>query len=110
MRVQRWGRVATRDPSLALDVPPRHSRSVTTPTISLEALDPRTDPEDPLAGIEPYPAPLDAAKIPAHLRDNPLVETYLALTAEQEAGLARLADSDAEDDEAVAAALLASAR
>ncbi|MEI8254861.1 MAG: hypothetical protein WCJ30_04235 [Deltaproteobacteria bacterium] len=72
--------------------------------------DPRADPGDPLAGIEPYPAPLDPAKIPVHLRGNPLVEAYLALTPEQEAGLSRLADSDAEDDEAVAAALAASVR
>jgi len=83
---------------------------VPTPKISHASLDPREDPDDPLAGIEPFPAHLDPAKIPAHLRDNPLVEAYVALTPEQEAGLARLADSDAEDDEAVAAALLASAR
>jgi hypothetical protein len=72
--------------------------------------DPADDPADPLARVRPWPEPVSTDDVPEALRDNPLVRAYLALTPEQEGGLARLAASDARDDEAVAAALVASVR
>lgn len=75
-----------------------------------EWFDPANDPEDPLTRVRPWPLPVAQADVPAPLRDNPIVQAYLAMSPEQERDLARLAESDAQDDEAVAAALLASVR
>lgn len=57
-----------------------------------------------------YPEPLHAEDVPAHLRDNTLVRHLLALTPEDEAGLAALAREDAADDERTAAEILASVK
>ena len=72
--------------------------------------DPTVDPADALARVHPWPTPVSVDDVPEALRNNPLVLAYLALTPEQQGGLARLAESDARDDEAVAAALVASVR
>lgn len=72
--------------------------------------DPAGDPGDSLARVPVWPHPVTLADVPEALRDNPLVRAYLALTPEQERGVARLAESDARDDETVAAALVASVR
>ena len=48
-----------------------------------------------------FPAPLGLSQVPAALALNPLVETLLALSFEQEASLAALAERDAGDELAV---------
>jgi len=75
-----------------------------------EWFDAADDATDPLAQVRPWPHPVSSDDVPDALRDNPLVRAYLALTPEQERGLVRLAESDAREDEAVAAALIASVR
>jgi hypothetical protein len=66
---------------------------------------------DPAAKtIARYPAPLPTGPLPAHLEDNAIVQLYLTLAPQYEAEFAQMAASDAGDDEAVAAALVASAR
>ncbi len=75
-----------------------------------EWFDPARDPGDELTAVPAWPQPFDHGAVPEALRSNPLVETLLALTPEQERGLAALAASDADDDAVVADAIVASVR
>jgi hypothetical protein len=78
--------------------------------MSAEWFDPTRDPLDELAAVPVWPKPLARSAVPDALRGNPLVEELLAMTPEQERGLAALAESDARDDASVAEAILASVR
>lgn len=78
--------------------------------VTPEMFDPHNDPGDALADIAPWPAPVTVEDVPHALRANPIIQAYLAMSPEDQASLAASAASDAEDDEAVAAALIASVR
>ncbi len=57
-----------------------------------------------------FPAPLVAADVAALTRDNPVMALYVELAPRYEREFAEMAASDAEDDEAVARALVSMAR
>ena len=70
---------------------------------------PATDPPE-YDELPPYPEPIDPARLPEHLRGNPIAKLHMALPPEKEAMLARLAALDDEDAAEVARELLAGTR
>lgn len=66
--------------------------------------------EDLLAWVCPYPLPLDASRVPEHLRQNPLIQHLLTVSPEQEAMFDALARQDASSDGETVALLLAEPR
>lgn len=66
--------------------------------------------DDPLAWVLHSPVPIDRSTVPENLRDNPLIQHMMALTAAEEALYSHLAQSDAKDDVQSVEMLLAEAR
>ena len=58
------------------------------------------DPIPEYETLPPWPEPIDPTRLPAHLRDNPVMQLYLRLPPERKAVLAALADRTAAEDSA----------